>query len=143
MSFTARTAYGLVALLELASLPDDGAVLQVGEIARRQSIPERYLEQMLASLRQAGLLRSLRGPRGGYRLARHPSQICLAEVVECLEGKARGDGRQDPATPEFAVVASLEMALQRCRSELLAGRTLAGLLEERELFKATPVMYFI
>jgi Rrf2 family protein len=143
VTFLARTAYGLVALLELAALHADGGVLRAGEIARRQGIPERYLEQMLASLRRAGLLRSLRGPHGGYRLARPPEAIRISEVVHCLEGDAGAERSAEPATAEFAVVAGLEAALTRRRDELLAGRTLAELLKERELVGEAPVMYFI
>ena len=57
MAFSAKTEYGLVALIELASVHASGGVLQVAEIARRQAIPERYLEQMLSALRRAGVLR--------------------------------------------------------------------------------------
>ncbi|WP_399214515.1 RrF2 family transcriptional regulator [Synechococcus sp. RedBA-s] len=59
-----------MALIELAEVYSDGGVLQAGEIARRQGIPERYPEQMLTSLRRSELVHSLRGPRGGYQLAR-------------------------------------------------------------------------
>jgi Rrf2 family protein len=143
VTFPPRTAYGLVALLELAGVHRRGGVLQRSEIARRQGIPERYLEEMLASLRRAGLLRSLRGPRGGYQLARPPDGITVAEVVACLEGQGRRERRDDPATPEHSVVAGLEAALERRRAELLARRTLQQLLEERALLQASPVMYFI
>lgn len=143
MPFSARTAYGLVALLELAGVHSSGDVLQRGEIARRQGIPERYLEEMLTSLRRGGLLRSLRGPRGGYQLARPPEKVTVADVVACLEGEARSERRDDPPTPEFSVVAGLEAALERRRAELLARRTLQQLLEEREVLPASPVMFFI
>lgn len=65
MAFSSKTEYGLVALIELAGLYGSGGVLQVGEIATRQGIPDRYLEQMLTSLRRCGILRSIRGPKGG------------------------------------------------------------------------------
>lgn len=141
--FRSKTAYGLVALLELAAHHAGGDVLQVGEIARRQGIPERYLEQLLTALRRAGILTSQRGPRGGYRLARPPARITVAEVVDCLEGEAAAERRGEPGTPEFAVVAGLEAALERRRSELLGGRTLEQLLEESAVLGASPVMFFI
>ncbi|MEB3322742.1 MAG: Rrf2 family transcriptional regulator [Synechococcaceae cyanobacterium] len=143
MPFRSRTAYGLVALLELAARHAGGDVLQVGEIARRQGIPARYQEQPPTSLRRAGLLSSRRGPRGGYRLARPPAQITVAEVVECLEGVPVAERRSEPGTPEFAVVAGLEAALERRRRELLGGRTLEQLLQESVVLGASPVMYFI
>ena len=61
MTFSAKTQYALVSLMELAAIHDQGGVLQVGEIAQRQSIPDRYLEQMLTALRRCHIMRSLRG----------------------------------------------------------------------------------
>ena len=92
VAFSAKTQYGLVALLELAAIHPQGGVLQVGEIAARQGIPYRYLEQMLTSLRRGRILRSIRGPRGGYQLARPPAEVLVAEVVQCLEGEAPSRG---------------------------------------------------
>ena len=80
MPFRAKTEYGLLALLELARIQDTGDVLQVAEIAQRQGIPDRYLEQMLTDLRKAGILRSIRGPRGGYQLARPATELTIAEI---------------------------------------------------------------
>jgi len=141
--FRAKTVYGLVALLELASVHPAGGVLQAAEIAARQGIPERYLEQMLASLRRGGILRSLRGPRGGYRLARPPEEISVAEVVACLEGEMAKGRSAGTGTPEFSVVAGLEAALERRGQELLAARSLDQLLRERQVLGDAPVMYFI
>lgn len=143
MPFRSKTAYGLVALLELAAHHAGGEVLRVGEIARRQGIPERYLEQLLTALRQAGILTSQRGPRGGFRLARPPGRITVAEVVDCLEGEGATERRGEPSTPEFVAVAALETALEHRRSELLGGRTLEQLLKESTLLGASPVMFFI
>lgn len=100
VAFSAKTEYGLVSLLELAAIYPQGGVLQVAEIASRQGIPDRYLEQMLTSLRRGRILRSIRGPRGGYQLARPPAEIRIAEVVACLEG------RRAAAAPRLARVRS-------------------------------------
>jgi len=86
LGFNAKTEYGLVALLELVAVFPSSRILQVSQIASQQNIPDRYLEQMMISLRKAGILRSIRGPRGGYQLNRSPSEIALAEVINCLEG---------------------------------------------------------
>src|SRR5438093_10082157 len=80
-----RTDYGTRAILELAARYGDGP-LQSAEIAQRQGIPEAYLEQLLTSLRKAGLVRSTRGPHGGHELARAPGEMTLLEVVSALEG---------------------------------------------------------
>ena len=77
--------YGVRALIELAHHYGEGPI-QSAEIAARQGIPEPYLDQILTTMRRAGLIRSVRGPSGGHALARHPAEIRLAEAVEALEG---------------------------------------------------------
>lgn len=143
MSFSSKVEYGLVALMELAGSFATGEVLQVAEIASRQSIPDRYLEQMLAMLRRGGLLSSVRGPRGGYRLTRSPAEITVAEVVHCLEGEAAGRPVSPQRTLELEVLQALAVDLQRQRRELLAGTTLQALLERRDALSQSQVMYFI
>jgi Rrf2 family protein len=143
MVFSAKTEYGLVSLLELATIHGQGGVLQVGEIAQRQGIPDRYLEQMLTSLRRAGILRSIRGPKGGYRLARPPAEIRVSEVVDALEGEVlqRAGGSRDSA--EFLVLQELENRLERTRQRILEDTTLQQLLDERERLAQAQAMYFI
>ena len=100
VTFSAKTQYALVSLMELAAIYGQGGVLQVGEIAQRQSIPDRYLEQMLTTMRRSHILRSMRGPKGGYQLARPPAQVRLAEVVACLEGEPAPASHSRPS-PEI------------------------------------------
>jgi Rrf2 family protein len=79
----AKVEYGLRALLTLAS----GGSSQTAEsLAAQQSLPSRFLGAILADLRRAGLVTSQRGAEGGYRLARDPATITLAEVIRCLDG---------------------------------------------------------
>ena len=107
MPFSAKTEYGLVALMDLATAHATGDLVQTGEICRRHAIPERYLEQMLTALRKGGFLKSVRGPRGGFLLARPPEQIRIIDVEWCLEGEvspARKGERQDP---EFQALSEL------------------------------------
>lgn len=140
--FSAKTEYGLVALIELAGMYASGGVLQVGEIATRQAIPDRYLEQMLNSLRRGGILRSIRGPKGGYQLTRSPSEIRVAEVVQILEGDPQSrDGSRE--TPEFRVLHGLAGELQTARQALLEGTTLQQLIERRDGLLQAQAMYFI
>lgn len=153
MELRARTVYGIVALIELAAIHGSDQLLQVGEIARRQGIPERYLEQMLTSLRRAGLLHSSRGPRGGYRLARPPASIHLDEVVHCLEGDQTPEARQArtssdagagaSSSAEFAVLEALEERLRQARGEILRRTRLDQLLEERQALSEPQPMFFI
>lgn len=86
MKVGSRADYGLRAVVYLASLPDQDAPQQISVIAKRQQIPEDYLRQLLTQLRAAGIVRSVRGPHGGYMLARDAKSITMGEVIEVLEG---------------------------------------------------------
>src|SRR5579859_34992 len=85
MRLTMRSDYGAHAVIELARRAGQGPV-QCAEIAACQKIPEAYLDQLLSSLRRVGIVRSVRGPRGGHELARDPRQLTLGDVVTALEG---------------------------------------------------------
>ena len=85
MKLSTRTRYGIRAVIELAQ--DEGKrPLQLRTIAERQGISIKYLEQLMGILRSAGFVRSVRGAKGGYVLARPPEQITLHGVFRCLEG---------------------------------------------------------
>ena len=143
VAFSAKTEYGLVALIELASLFSSGGVMQVGEIASRQGIPDRYLEQMLTSLRRGGVLRSIRGPKGGYQLMRAPSDIKVSEVVQILEGDPQPRDASGRETPEFQVLHGLAGELQAARQTLLEATDLQTLIERRDGLLQAQAMYFI
>lgn len=85
MKLSTRTRYAVRAIIELAQ-NDSKKPLQLRIIAQRQDISVKYLEQLMAILRSAGLVRSIRGAKGGYILAKAPNQIRLSEVLHCLEG---------------------------------------------------------
>ncbi len=85
MKLSTRGSYGTRAMLELALHADEGP-MQLKEIARNQAVSERYLEQLVIALKVAGLVKSTRGAKGGFVLARHPSEIKLSDVVQVLEG---------------------------------------------------------
>lgn len=144
LGFAAKTTYGLLALMELAGVQASGERLQVAEIAARQGIPERYLEQMMASLRRAGLLRSSRGPRGGYQLARPAATITLAEVLDCLEGDtAPATITEGGSSAERQVLQELAASLRQQRLARLQHTSLAHLLEQRDALQQAQAMYFI
>lgn len=85
MKLSTRTRYGIRAIIEIAENSGRGP-LQIRVIAKRQDISVKYLEQLMAILRSAGFVRSIRGAKGGYMLAKAPNQIKLNEVFDCLEG---------------------------------------------------------
>lgn len=72
-------------MLELACHYGEGPI-ELKEIAKRESISLKYLEQLIVPLRTAGLVKSVRGSKGGYSLAKPPSEICLNDLIEILEG---------------------------------------------------------
>jgi Rrf2 family protein len=85
MKISTKIRYGARAMLELASHYGEGP-LELKEIANKENISLKYLEQVIIPLRTAGLIKSVRGSKGGYALAKPPSEICLNEMVEILEG---------------------------------------------------------
>ena len=85
MRLTMKGDYGLRAMIDLAAHYGKGPIPSA-EIAKRQLIPEHFLDQLLITLRRADLLKSQRGPQGGHMLAHPPSQITMLDVLHALEG---------------------------------------------------------
>jgi len=89
MRLSARSDYALRAVIELAAATDGGHVT-ADQLARTQGIPGKFLEAILTQLRRAGLVRSQRGPDGGFWLARPASDISLADVIRAIDGPLVG-----------------------------------------------------
>jgi Rrf2 family transcriptional regulator, cysteine metabolism repressor len=85
MKLTSRSEYALLALLHLAREEGDGYI-SVETIARAQEIPPKFLEQIMLALKRAKYLKSVKGQHGGYRLAKPPEEITLAEIVRFFDG---------------------------------------------------------
>ncbi len=85
MKFSTRARYGLRAVIDLA-LCGEGESVSIGSIAGRQNISVRYLEQLMALLKKAGIVESSRGASGGYRLARPMEEISVGDILRALEG---------------------------------------------------------
>jgi Rrf2 family cysteine metabolism transcriptional repressor len=85
ISVTSKSPYALSALVELHRQGTAGPV-PIAELARRREIPVQFLEQLFATLRRAGILRSQRGVKGGYSLARPAEEVTVLELVELLDG---------------------------------------------------------
>ncbi len=88
MKISTKGKYGLRAMIDLAQYSEQEAV-SISSIAQRQKISESYLEQLVAKLKKAGLVVSIRGAAGGYRLARPASDISVGDVLRALEGDVR------------------------------------------------------
>lgn len=137
MNFTAKEDYGLRAVLDLAVYAGMGPV-QTREIATRQRIPEQFLEQLLAALRRAEVVRSTRGAGGGYTLAGPPSRITVGQVLRALSGPlvptelVTGDA--DPSTreiPEAIVIRNVWESIREALRGVADSTTLQDLLDQR------------
>lgn len=84
MKLSTKGRYAMVALVDIALQPD-GEVVTLGEVSRRQDISLPYLEQLFVKLRRAALVTSVRGPGGGYRLARPATEIRVADVLSAVD----------------------------------------------------------
>ena len=85
MKLSTKGIYGLRALIDLAIYSENEAA-SIASISARQQISESYLEQLIARLRKAGLVKSVRGAGGGYKLARPASEISVGDILRALEG---------------------------------------------------------
>jgi len=133
MRVSTRGDYGLRALIELAA-NNGGGPLQSSEIALRRHIPEQYLDQLLATLRKAGFIRSVRGPAGGHELVRPPDQITVKEVIEALEGSLSPVAWLDEPPemtdhPHQCGQREIWERIRKATEEILASYTVADLLE--------------
>jgi Rrf2 family protein len=85
MKISTKIRYGTRAMVELAVRYGEGPI-ELKEIAKKENISLKYLEQVINPLRADGLVKAVRGAKGGYSLAKPPSEICLYDVIETLEG---------------------------------------------------------
>ncbi len=134
MNFTAKEEYGVRAALDLALHKND-APIQIREVAVRQNIPEQFLEQLLATLRRAGIVQSTRGAAGGYRLARSPDRIAVGEIIRALSGpivplERLGEGRNQAGDYEsHRVIQELWQRVRKSIEAVLDRTTLQDLID--------------
>jgi Rrf2 family protein len=129
LSITTKSPYAIKALTELGRSGDSGPV-PIGELARRRDIPVQFLEQLFATLRRAGILKSQRGVKGGYSFGRDPATITVLEVVELLDGPL---GRDSEGIFADAAAAARDVL----------GKITIGELVDREAREAGVSMYYI
>jgi Rrf2 family cysteine metabolism transcriptional repressor len=144
VELSCKSEYALLALLELSPYYAKGDPLQIRQIASQQNIPDRYLEQLLASLRRAGLVKSQRGARGGYLLARDPWKITLYDVVSCIEGfDAQAETAKASKTPEASIIQDVWGEVRQAAEDVLQKHTLQDLLDKRNARQQIDIMYYI
>ena len=139
MKLSTRTRYGIRAILELAENYGKGP-LQLRAIAHSQEISAKYLEQLMALLKSAGFVRSIRGSKGGYILAKAPEQIKLSEVFNALEGHGITVGcvenKSYCARAADCVARQVWAEVQEAIMTILQSRTLQDLVDETKDKKA-------
>jgi Rrf2 family protein len=123
MWITAKTDYATRAVLALAIAGVTHEPLKLSEIAERTAVPPSYLEQIMAQLRGAGIVRSERGPSGGYRLNHAPEDITLERVVRVFQGQLAPIACATRSSPEpcpMEVACSLKGVWQEVRDATIA-----------------------
>lgn len=141
MKFSTRTLYGLKAILVLANRFGEGS-LSVSQIAKKEGISVAYLEQILNALKKKGFVRSVRGPQGGYILAKKPSEIGLDTLFYTLVERdfAESNGKLTVSSQTDEVTIADFIFWKKLRSfikEGLAGITLKELIDEARRLKKT------
>ncbi|HET6758503.1 MAG TPA: Rrf2 family transcriptional regulator, partial [Propionibacteriaceae bacterium] len=126
MRLSARVDYALRALSELAAA---NAPRTVEQLSEAQHIPNKYLESILGELRRTGLLRSQRGPEGGYRLSRPAEEISIADVIRALDGELANVRGSRPENLAYVGAATalqeVWIALRASERTILEGVSLA------------------
>ena len=124
-----RLALAVAAVLDIALHGGVGPV-QSKDTANRLGLPRRHLEQLMQRLVRAGLLKGVRGPKGGYRLARERRRITLADIVLALQAEPEGEARPEPGTALAEdVLAPVWAELEAVLVERLASISLESLCE--------------
>jgi len=145
MQLSKRTQYGLRALICLADAYERG-YLQTKELAAREALPTKFLESILSALTRGKFLISRIGATGGYRLARHPKDILLGEIVGRLEGKKLVDDEEPPLPNEKPGEVAIRLVQSRLSGALrtvLTTTTLAELTDHVAQSTRGGQMYYI
>lgn len=149
MKVSHRATYGILAAVDLA-MNGKEVPIQARAIARRQSIPVRFLEQVLHAMKKAGLVDSTRGAQGGYLLLRAPSELSVADLLEALDGPVfhdtlqNGTGQSRRDTREQLLLGAVWEKVHQAERGVLSAVTIDQLVErQRVLDQQQNPMYHI
>lgn len=148
MKISTKGRYGLRAMVDMAVF-SSGDHVPLGAVAERQNISMNYLEQVFASLRKAGLVKSVKGAQGGYILAQHPSLIKVGAILRVLEGSLSvtdNDDNQnlDKKSIQYCLKIQVWDKMNTCLNELVDSVTLEDLANDyRRLNGKEEIMYYI
>lgn len=139
MKISTKGRYGLTIMMELAAKYGEGPI-SLKSIAERNQLSEHYLEQLVAPLRNAGLVKSIRGAYGGYILSKEPEQITSGDIIRILEGPISPvdfTEEDDPAKRD------LWLRIRDSIAEVLDSTTLADMISFQDAGKADSYMFYI
>jgi Rrf2 family cysteine metabolism transcriptional repressor len=145
-----RGKYGLRAMVDLAEHYRQNPVA-LRSIAERQEISESYLEQLISSLKKAGLVKSIRGAQGGYELAKDPAAIRISEIFTVLEGpiapvECVGENHTPETGCKNSQTCAVRLLWQKLRNsitEVLESTTLADLVTQSQALNREHVIYYV
>ena len=134
MKISTKVQYGMLALTDIALYSENGSAVSGPDIAEREDISQKYLEQILTHLKQAGLIRAQKGLRGGYTLSRPAGEIRVADVLNALDNSIL----EEPAGAENAGKHGLRSAVDVCLwsrmnrmlTEFAGNKTLSEFMQE-------------
>lgn len=129
MHLASKGRYAVTAMMDLAIHDREGPVT-LADMAKKQGVSVSYLEQLFSKLRVAGLVEGVRGPGGGYRLAKAPARITVAEIVTCVD---EAPGRTNRETSEQCKTHELWKSFSHSVFEFLDGLTLESFVDRREV----------
>lgn len=139
MKISTKGRYGLTIMMELAGRFGEGPT-SLKSIAEKNQLSEHYLEQLIAPLRNAGLVKSIRGAYGGYILSREPEQITAGEVIRVLEGPI---SVVDFTDEDVAAKRHLWMQIRDAIASVIDSTTLQDLITYREQGQEDNYMFYI
>lgn len=140
MQLTTRGRYAVTAVLDLALHAEQGT-MRLADIADRQGISLSYLEQLFARLRREGVVASVRGPGGGYRLAQAQDAISIGRIIDAVNERldvTRCGGKADCQQGDTCLTHYLWTELSENLQEFLHGITVADLLRRHEMVSGEP-----
>ena len=143
MKFSTKSRYGLIALTDLAVNSKNGHI-SLASIAERNHISSLYLEQVFASLKRGGIVKSVKGPQGGYQLNHAPKDIPISQILEILEGTYHISDEQDmenlfSQSIQTIVIDKINQEMDR----VLENMTLEDLEQEYTRRSSVSDMYYI
>ncbi|PKE07679.1 transcriptional regulator [Macrococcoides caseolyticum] len=140
MKISTKGRYGLTLMISLAKRYDKGETVSLKTIAEENHLSDLYLEQLVGPLRNAGLIKSIRGARGGYKLMKHPKEVTTSEIIRLLEGPITPvEGIEDEPPAQKQLWIDIRDAVKKVLDET----TLYDLMHYKESSPIEGYMFYI